>query len=147
MNDASPQKIFLATGNDGKAQRFKKLLGWAGLDIEVYTPRDFGLENIDPVENGKTLAENAITKARAYLGKVDMPIRANDTGFWVEGDGLVNAPKRAALGKKDEKITSTLSTWQTASNPKAAIEMRNRIREAKQDERRRKRGNRPTDES
>lgn len=97
------QKLFLATGNEGKIQRFKKLLGWAGLDFEIYTPRDFGLENINPQENGKTLAENARIKARAYFGKVDMPILANDTGFWMEGEGLVETPKRTALGQKNEK--------------------------------------------
>ncbi len=96
-------KILLATQNEGKIERFKKLLKHTGLDIEVHTPKDFGLENINPEENGKTLAENAIIKARAYLGKVDMPILANDTGFWIEGEGLIDAPKRKALGENNEK--------------------------------------------
>lgn len=96
-------KIFLATGNDGKIQRFKNLLQSAGLDVEIFTPKDLGLENIKAEENGKTLRENAEIKARAYLGKVDMPILANDTGFWVDGEGLIDAPKRKALGETDEK--------------------------------------------
>jgi len=97
------KKVFLATHNEGKIERFKNLLLHTRLDIEIHTPKEFGLENIDPEEIGKTLAENAAIKARAYLGKVDMPILANDTGFWVEGEGLVDAPKRKALGKTDEK--------------------------------------------
>ena len=97
------KKIFLATHNEGKIQRFKNLLGYTGLDAEIYTPEDFGLESVEVEENGKTLAENAIIKARAYFRKVDMPILANDTGFWVEGEGLVDAPKRRALGARDEK--------------------------------------------
>lgn len=96
-------KLFLATNNEGKIERFKNLLKQASLDIEIYTPKDFGLEKIDPKEIGKTLAENAEIKARAYFGKVDMPILANDTGFWVEGEGLVDAPKRKALGETEEK--------------------------------------------
>lgn len=97
------KKIFLATGNLGKIERFKNLLLGAGLDVEIYTPQDFGLENIEVKESGKTLAENAEIKARAYFGKVDMPILANDTGFWVEGEGFVNSPKRMALAERDEK--------------------------------------------
>lgn len=96
------RRVFLATNNDGKVQRFKKLLGSTGLDIEFYTPKDFGLDGIDVVENGDTLAQNADIKARAYFGKVDMAILANDTGFWVEGEGLVHTPKRTALGNKNE---------------------------------------------
>ncbi|MCX6702739.1 MAG: hypothetical protein NTW60_02635 [Candidatus Wolfebacteria bacterium] len=97
------RKIFLATYNEGKIQRFRDLIESTGLDIEIFTPKDFGLENIEPEENGKTLAENAEIKARAYFGKVDTPILANDTGFWIQGEGLVDAPKRKALGEKDEK--------------------------------------------
>ena len=97
------KKVFLATHNEGKIERFKNLLRNTGLDVDIFTPKDFGLENIDPEENGKTLAENALIKARAYFGKVDMPILANDTGFWVEGEGFVDAPKRKALGSADEK--------------------------------------------
>jgi inosine/xanthosine triphosphate pyrophosphatase family protein len=97
------KKIFLATRNEGKIERYKKLLRQTGLDIEISTPQDFGLENIDPEENGTSLTENATIKARAYEGKVDMPILANDTGFWVRGEGLVDTPKRTALGATDER--------------------------------------------
>jgi inosine/xanthosine triphosphate pyrophosphatase family protein len=97
------KKVLLATHNEGKAERFKNLLRHTGLDIEVHMPKEFGLDNIDPEETGKTLAENAAIKARAYFGRVDMPILANDTGFWVAGEGLVDTPKRTALGNTDEK--------------------------------------------
>jgi len=97
------RKILLGTHNKGKIERFKNLLASTGLDIEAYTPNDLGLGNIDPEENGKTLAENAEIKARAYFGKVAMPILTNDTGFWVAGEGFVATPKRTALGETDEK--------------------------------------------
>lgn len=96
------KKIFLATTNEGKVQRFRRLLEAAGVEVEIHIPKDFGLENIEILENGQTLAENAEIKARAYFGKVDMPIIANDTGFWVEGEGLIDAPKRMALNGRDE---------------------------------------------
>ncbi|MGC9968853.1 MAG: non-canonical purine NTP pyrophosphatase [Minisyncoccia bacterium] len=97
------RKIFLGTRNEGKIERFKNLIASTGLDVEIHTPKDFDLQNIETEEKGKTLAENAEIKARAYFGKVDMPILANDTGFWVQGEGLVDAPKRKALGETDEK--------------------------------------------
>jgi hypothetical protein len=35
-----------------------------------------------------------------------MPILANDTGFWVDGEGLIDAPKRKALkGTNEESLT------------------------------------------
>lgn len=99
-------KVFLATNNEGKITRYKNLLKQIDRDIEVYSPRDLNIEVIDVVENGKTLAENARLKANAYFGKVDMPILSNDTGFYVEGEGFVDAPKRIALGGTDESVLS-----------------------------------------
>lgn len=99
-------KIFLATNNEGKIERFKNLLKQVDKNIEVFTPTDLNIEAIDIAESGRTLEENARLKANAYLGKVDMPILSNDTGFYVEGDGLTNAPKRKALGETNENTLS-----------------------------------------
>lgn len=100
------RKLFLATNNDGKIQRFKHLLHATGLDFEIYTPKDLNLDNIDIIENSVKLTENSEIKARAYFGKVVMSILANDTGFWVDGEGLIHAPKRTALeGKGETKLT------------------------------------------
>lgn len=95
-------KIFLATSNTGKIERFKNLLKQVDKNIEVYTSVDLNIEAIDVEETGKTLSENAKLKASAYFGKVDMPILANDTGFFVEGEGFIDAPKRIDLGEANE---------------------------------------------
>ena len=47
------KKIFLATYNEGKIQRFKNLIASTELDVEIYTPEDFGLKNIEVKEDGK----------------------------------------------------------------------------------------------
>ncbi|MFA5954486.1 MAG: non-canonical purine NTP pyrophosphatase [Patescibacteria group bacterium] len=99
-------KIFLATTNGGKIERLTKLLKQINVDIEVYTPADLHIEIPEIVETGKSLLENAKTKARAYFGKVQMPILANDTGFYVEGEGFIDAPKREALGEASEGTLS-----------------------------------------
>lgn len=112
------KEIFLATHNEAKIQRFKNLLEQTELDIKIYTPKDFGLEHIESEESGKTLSENSEIKARAYFGKVNIPILSNDTGFLVEGEGLIDAPKRTALGDaaeenltKEEIAKTLLDFW------------------------------------
>jgi hypothetical protein len=90
-------KILLATNNKGKIERFKKLINHIDSSIELFSPNELGIDVLDTEENGKTLMDNALLKANAYLGKVDFPILSNDTGFYVEGDGFVDAPKRKAL--------------------------------------------------
>ena len=96
------KKVFLATNNQGKIERFKNLVAQVDPSIQILTPKDLNIEPLDTEETGTTLQENAELKARAYFGKVDMPILANDTGFWVKGEGLVDTPKRTALGETDE---------------------------------------------
>jgi XTP/dITP diphosphohydrolase len=100
------KKVFIATFNEGKIQRFKKLIDRTGLEVEVYTPADLDLEDPNIEETGTSLAENAEIKARAFFGKVAMPILSNDTGFWVEGEGLVQTPKRSAFGTRNENSMS-----------------------------------------
>ena len=99
-------KIFLATNNRGKIDRFKNLLKQVDKNIEVYIPSDLNMEMMDVVETGKNLAENARLKANAYFGKINMPILSNDTGLYVKGEGFVDAPKRKALGEIDENTLS-----------------------------------------
>jgi inosine/xanthosine triphosphate pyrophosphatase family protein len=96
-------KVLIATNNQRKVLRFKEILKWANLDIQLHTPDELGVEVFDVEENGKNLEENALLKAKAYFGKTDMPILSNDTGLYVVGEGLVDAPKRKALGGSDEK--------------------------------------------
>ena len=99
-------KVFLATTNSGKIERFKRLLAHVDSQLEVYTASDLGIEPIEVAETGATLADNARLKAMAYAGKVDMPILSNDTGFYVEGEGFVDAPKRIALeGVEEHTLT------------------------------------------
>ncbi|MFA6251382.1 MAG: non-canonical purine NTP pyrophosphatase [Candidatus Paceibacterota bacterium] len=99
-------KILLATNNKAKIERFKRLIKVIDSNIELLSPSELGIEIINIEENGNTLMENAELKARAYLGKVDFPILSNDTGFYVEGEGFIDAPKRKALEGLDENNLS-----------------------------------------
>ena len=99
-------KILLATHNAAKVERYKKLIALTELDIQACSPEELGLQIAPVEESGVTLAENAELKARAYFGKVNLPILANDTGIYVEGEGFVAAPKRIALQGKEEASLS-----------------------------------------
>ncbi|MBI5654865.1 non-canonical purine NTP pyrophosphatase [Candidatus Uhrbacteria bacterium] len=95
--------ILLATTNKQKIERIRKLLKASGVGVEAKIPSDLGIEAID-VEEGSDLLENARAKARAYLGKTDLPILGTDTGFFLDGEILDPAMvKRNALQGKEEK--------------------------------------------
>ncbi len=99
-------EVFLATTNGGKIERFKRLLAYVNTDITVKTVFDSNVPAIEVAETGATLTENARLKARAYLGIVPLPILSNDTGFYVEGEGFIDAPKRIALaGVAEDTLT------------------------------------------
>lgn len=93
-------KVLVATNNAGKVERYRMLL--ADTDAELFTPRELGIEEQKVIETGATLEENAQLKARAYFGKTVLPILSNDSGFYVEGEGFIEAPKRITLEGKDE---------------------------------------------
>jgi XTP/dITP diphosphohydrolase len=90
---ANPQKLLLATNNPGKVGELRSLLGdLAG--IELVTPKNLGID-LDPVEDGKTYAENAAIKALAFVQASGLPALADDSGLQVEalggGPGLHSA--------------------------------------------------------
>jgi inosine/xanthosine triphosphate pyrophosphatase family protein len=97
-------KILLATNNQGKATRYRKIAKEIDERISLYTLQDLNIESEDVKEDG-TLEENARKKAKAYLGKTEMPVLANDAGFYVKGVGLVKNPKRIALDGDENSLT------------------------------------------
>ncbi|MCH7755045.1 XTP/dITP diphosphatase [candidate division KSB1 bacterium] len=80
-------KIVLATGNQDKVKEIVEIL--KNLDIELLTLKDFpGVPEV--VEDGKTLAENALKKARIISEFTKLPAVSDDTGL--EVDALNGAP-------------------------------------------------------
>lgn len=81
------KKIILATHNQGKVNEFKSLL--EEINFDVLSKSDLGIK-IDPEENGETLEDNALIKAKAIYDDVKNYTLADDTGLFVEG--LNNLP-------------------------------------------------------
>lgn len=80
-------KILLASNNAKKRKELERIL--AASHLFVVTPRDLGLDLV-PEENGRTFAENALIKARAFSEATDLPVLADDSGLIV--DALDGAP-------------------------------------------------------
>ncbi|MGD0612413.1 MAG: RdgB/HAM1 family non-canonical purine NTP pyrophosphatase [Anaerolineales bacterium] len=80
-------RLLLATNNPGKAAEIKALL--RGLDLELLTPRDLGLQ-IEVVEDGRTYAQNAAKKAQAYSEASGLVSLGDDSGL--EVDALSGRP-------------------------------------------------------
>jgi XTP/dITP diphosphohydrolase len=84
-------KLLIATNNKGKVREIQAILGGPdiGLDIELVTPADIGLE-LDVKEDGQTYAENAVKKALAFSAASGLTALADDSGL--EVDALDGAP-------------------------------------------------------
>ena len=80
-------KFVLATNNQNKLREAREIFNPLG--IEILSQKDAGI-SVNPEENGKTFAENALIKAKAVYDLVKMPVIADDSGLCV--DALNGAP-------------------------------------------------------
>ena len=71
-------KVLMATTNEGKVAIFKE--EFDKLNIEILTLKDLNITT-SPEENGKSVVENAIIKAKYYYALTKMPVFANDAGL------------------------------------------------------------------
>lgn len=76
----SKKKMVFATGNQGKVNEFKQMLGE---EYDIYSMKDLGIE-VEIVEDGKTFEENAILKAKAVMKATGEMVLADDSGFEVD---------------------------------------------------------------
>jgi len=74
-------KLYLATGNAGKIKEMKELL--ADLDVEIVTADAYDSVP-EVIEDGDTLEENAIKKARELADYTGLMTVADDTGLLVD---------------------------------------------------------------
>lgn len=86
ITSITPQKIVLASGNQGKLREFFRILGSAGFDIVAQS--EYNVPDIE--ETGLTFVENAILKARNAAKMTGLPALADDSG--IEVDALKGQP-------------------------------------------------------
>lgn len=102
-------KLLLGTTNPAKIADYQKYLRHAKL--ELLTLRDIGFID-EPLEIGKTFAENALQKARFYAEATEYPTLADDGGFEVDAlDGRPGVDSNRWLGPSandEDKINKIL---------------------------------------
>lgn len=99
-------RVLLATQNQGKLEEFVATLPNS---IEIVTPEHLGLAGLDVPENGSTLEENALLKAKAFAEKSGLTAIADDTAFEVVAlDGKPGIHAKRWLPGTDQDRNQTL---------------------------------------
>jgi len=78
------KEIVLATHNANKVREYRELL--APLGYVIYSAKDLNITE-EPVEDGKTYADNAYIKAKALRSLVKWPVIADDSGIEIKALG------------------------------------------------------------
>ena len=99
-------KIIFATTNKRKIEDAKKVIDHEGLDIEILSLNDIGF-NEEIEENGKTLEENSIIKAKAIKdfcnkNNINYTILSDDSGLFIKA--LNNEPGIFTARYADDEI-------------------------------------------
>ena len=94
------QRLFVATRNRDKLREIRQILdglGWELLDLDDFPPYP------EPVENGKTLLENALLKARTGFTQTGLLSLADDSGLEVDAlDGRPGVNSARYAGDKTD---------------------------------------------
>lgn len=82
-------KIIFGTTNKRKTEDLQNIINEMNLDIEVISMGDIGWDRGEIEENGKTIEENSLIKAKAILSfcnekDIHYPIMTDDAGLFVD---------------------------------------------------------------
>lgn len=103
------KKLVLATDNENKINEITDIL--SDLPIEILSKAEIGLENLKVIEDGKTLIDNSLKKAREISKHTDYLVVADDTGLFVEkldGNPGVYSSRYAGEDGNDKKNVELL---------------------------------------
>lgn len=100
------RKLVISTGNKNKVKEIAYML--RNMNIEVISKNDIGLGDLEVIEDGNTLEDNSILKAKALAEKVDYKyiVMADDSGLFVDklnGEPGVYSSRYAGEEGNDEK--------------------------------------------
>lgn len=103
------RKLILSTGNQNKIDEICYIL--KDLPIEVLSKKDIGLGELNIIEDGDTLEENSMKKARALAEKTNYMVMADDSGLFVDilnGEPGVYSSRYGGEEGNDEKNNKKL---------------------------------------
>jgi XTP/dITP diphosphohydrolase len=95
-------RIVISTGNEHKVKEIRDVL--KEFDFEVVSKNNIGLNHVDVEEDGHTLEENAIKKAKELWKYTGGIVIADDTGLFVhylKGDPGVHSSRYAGDNAND----------------------------------------------
>lgn len=75
--------MIFATGNKDKVREVKMMLEESGVDLELVTMKEAGID-VEIIEDGKTFEENAIIKAKTIMEASGEIAIADDSGLEVD---------------------------------------------------------------
>ena len=96
-------EILLATNNPGKRQEYIDLAKEYSADIKFILPKELNIYS-DPIEDGKTYAENSMIKANAIASQTNMIVLADDAGIEIKALGEQFPSHRAIAFAKLMKL-------------------------------------------
>lgn len=103
------RKLVISTGNQNKLKEISYML--KDISIEVVSKKDIGLGNLEVIEDGSTLEENSMLKAKALAEKVNYIVMADDSGLFVDklnGEPGVYSSRYGGEEGNDEKNNKKL---------------------------------------
>ena len=110
-------RLIIATGNKGKFSEFREIVHGFAREV-VFAPE---IAALVVEETGRSYAENAMLKARAWAGESGFPCLADDSGLEVNAlggaPGLYSA--RVISGQDSDKVSWLLSQLQGVNDRRA----------------------------
>ncbi|HAE42280.1 MAG TPA: non-canonical purine NTP pyrophosphatase, RdgB/HAM1 family [Clostridiales bacterium] len=102
-------RIVISTSNEHKVKEIREVLH--KFDVEVISKNNIGLDHIEVEEDGQTLEENAIKKAKELWKHTGGIVIADDTGLFVKylkGDPGVHSSRYAGEHATDSENNTLL---------------------------------------
>lgn len=104
------RKLVIATSNKNKVREIKELL--SHLDLEVVSKDELDIEKFETIEDGETLEENSLKKARDLKKRINHMVVADDSGLFLpslNGDpGVYSSRYGGVEGRDDLNIEKLL---------------------------------------
>lgn len=102
-------RIVISTSNEHKVKEIREVLH--KFDVEVISKNNIGLDHVEVEEDGQTLEENAIKKAKELWKHTGGIVIADDTGLFVKylkGDPGVHSSRYAGEHATDSENNALL---------------------------------------
>lgn len=124
----SKRKLIISTSNKNKVKEIKDLL--RHLDLEVLSKDELDIEKFETIEDGHTLEENSLKKAKDLKERIDHMVIADDSGLFVNslnGEPGVHSSRYCGIDGRDdlniEKLLKNLANKDRSAYFKTVISL------------------------